>query len=87
MSLGNLTVGDETKYVAIDKHGTSMGAPQIAGAAALVKQRLVEQYPELVMKNAQTAYLIKNLLLSTSVPQEQSNGVLYSPRAQGNGLV
>lgn len=86
-SLGNYK-DDEGKmrYNLVDKRGTSMSAPQISAAAALVKQRLKLQYPDLV-GNKETVRLIKNLLMSTSVPMKDDQSVYFSPRAQGNGML
>lgn len=71
--------------------GTSMAAPQVSGAAALVKQRLLTEYPELVKNDARSSTLIKNLLMSAAAPQYAKNqagqNTFISPRGQGNGLV
>lgn len=61
--------------------GTSMAAPQIAGACALLCQRLGGAM--LISKRASS---IKAALMNTADPVRQSDGVEYSPRAQGAGL-
>lgn len=79
------------RYGLKSAEGTSFSAPQVSGAVALVKQRLLEQHPELLKQGNATATLLKNLLLSTALPQTGQNAkgeeVFYSPRAQGNGLL
>ena len=62
--------------------GTSMASPQIAGAAALMVQKLgTDVFPKERVK------LIKEILMNTAAPVSQENGVEYSPRFQGAGLV
>ena len=65
--------------------GTSMAAPHMSGIALLVRQAVMEQYG----LNSRTAVadLSEMLLVSTAVPQYDENGVYYSPRYQGAGLV
>lgn len=67
------------------KSGTSMASPQIAGAAALIKQYLKAQYPGM----SQDALHARTnaLLLSTAVPGVEDTGIEFSPRKQGAGLV
>ena len=66
--------------------GTSMSAPQLAGAAALVLQYLEEQYPDLA--DAEERDVAQALLMSTAKPIIAStSGVEASPRQQGAGLV
>ena len=65
--------------------GTSMAAPHMSGIALLVRQAIAEQYG----LNSKTAVadLSEMLLVSTALPQLDENGVFYSPRYQGAGLV
>lgn len=87
-SLGNYTDKEgKMHFNLIDKRGTSMSAPQLSAASVLVKQRLKLQYPDLVKTDSSTTMLIKNLLMSTSVPMKDKYGVYSSPRSQGNGLL
>lgn len=65
--------------------GTSMAAPHIAGTFALVKQYIAES--ALVAAKGGSAELANQLLMSTSQPLIDENGVYYSPRKQGSGLV
>ena len=64
--------------------GTSMAAPHMTGAAALVRQYVNEAYPDLSDFDKQE--LVDNLLMSTAVPVTDPNGVAYTPRKQGAGL-
>lgn len=85
-SFSNYTDLDGVRhYGLIQKRGTSMAAPQVSAAAAMVKQRLNLQYPDLPKAN--TAHLINNLLMSTAKPMKDANDVYFSPRGQGNGIL
>lgn len=64
--------------------GTSMAAPHMTGIGALVEQYVRSK--ELVSKK-EDADLTQQLLVSTAIPQQDENGVFYSPRQQGAGLV
>ena len=64
--------------------GTSMAAPHMTGAAALVRQYVNETYTEL--SDLEKQELVDNLLMSTAVPVTDPNGVSYTPRKQGAGL-
>ena len=65
--------------------GTSMAAPHIAGTFALVKQYITEE--SLASIGGGSAELANQLLMSTAAPLKDENGVYYSPRKQGSGLV
>ncbi|MEG2936504.1 MAG: S8 family serine peptidase, partial [Clostridium sp.] len=65
--------------------GTSMASPHAAGAAALVRQYINEKSPGLT--TVQEDELLTNLLMSTATPVIDGDGVLYSPRKQGAGLI
>ena len=66
--------------------GTSMSAPQLAGAAALVLQYLGENYPDLA--DSEERDIAHALLMSTAKPViAAASGVEASPRQQGAGLV
>ena len=65
--------------------GTSMAAPSVAGLSALVVQYIEEN--NLTEKTGLSKRtLAQTLLMSTAVPLEQKDGLLYSPRKQGAGL-
>lgn len=67
------------------KSGTSMASPQIAGASALVKQYLREKEPGLSAGAVHER--INQLLMSTAIPYKDSNGIEFSPRRQGAGVI
>lgn len=67
------------------KSGTSMASPQIAGAAALVKQYLEDKYPDI--SGGQLHARTNQLLMSTAIPCTEDNGLEFSPRKQGAGLL
>ena len=62
--------------------GTSMAAPNVSGMSALVMQYVKENF------DADTDYrvLVRDLLVSTSIPLTDNNGLYYSPRKQGSGI-
>ncbi|MGT2784197.1 S8 family serine peptidase [Streptococcus merionis] len=67
-------------------NGTSMAAPHVAGAAALVKQYLKGAYPEKTAEELEA--LVKNLMMSTAKPHLNAETKAYSsPRQQGAGLL
>ena len=64
--------------------GTSMATPQVSGAMILLLQYLKEEHE---LTGVQAARLARTLLMNTAAPAEQSDGVKYSPRKQGAGLI
>lgn len=65
--------------------GTSMAAPSVAGAAAVVAQYIRENgLAETTGLNTRTLAIA--LLMSTAEPLLDGNGLPYSPRQQGAGL-
>ena len=64
--------------------GTSMATPQVAGAAAIVMEYVKDKFEGL--KEEQIRNITSALLMSTSNPV-LSEGMEYSPRWQGAGLI
>lgn len=66
--------------------GTSMASPHAAAGIAIVKQYVEKTFPEIQGKEKYK--LIKNLLMSSSVPLTDKQTKAYvSPRSQGAGLM
>lgn len=65
------------------KSGTSMASPHIAGAVALILEKLEE---DMKLEGIERVNMVKNLLMSTANPIEDKSGFI-SPRKQGAGLV
>ncbi|MCW6674370.1 S8 family serine peptidase [Aerococcaceae bacterium NML171108] len=75
---------NNNKYASMN--GTSMAAPHVAGAVAILKQALLAQYPNL--SNEELSARIKHLLMSTAVPHLNVETNAYtSPRQQGAGII
>ncbi|MGN1307256.1 MAG: S8 family serine peptidase [Faecousia sp.] len=67
--------------------GTSMSAPHMTGITALVMQYVKDSDGLNVHGREAAALLTDRLLVSTAIPQKNNDGVYYSPRQQGAGLV
>ncbi len=65
--------------------GTSMAAPHMTGLTALVQEYVQKELG--VTAKVPTSNLAQQLLVSTALPLQDENGVYYSPRQQGAGLV
>ena len=60
--------------------------PHVAGVAALVKEYLVKNHPELTPE--QVSETVKALIMSTAKPHvNKETGAYTSPRQQGAGLL
>ncbi len=65
--------------------GTSMATPQVTGAMAVLLEYLEQTYPELT--GTEQRVVAANIMMSTAAPIIHPNGLEYSPRNQGAGLV
>lgn len=65
--------------------GTSMASPHVAGGMAIVQQALKAR--DNSMTGAQRKHMTDTLLMSTAHVIYDDNGVPYSPRKQGAGLM
>jgi len=66
--------------------GTSMASPHVAGAVAVILQRIEKEYPDITEDARQI--LTKNLLMSSALPHKSLvNGLYSSPRQQGAGVL
>ena len=64
--------------------GTSMAAPNLAGALILVRQYVKEQHPEYTTQQVRDESYARMMSTATTVRNEEGNP--YSPRKQGAGL-
>ncbi len=65
--------------------GTSMSAPQVTGASAIVQQRVKADYPSYT--GVARKELVDSLMQSTATPMLMPNGFYASPRQAGAGMV
>ncbi len=65
--------------------GTSMAAPQAAGATVLMDKYVEDNFPS--YQDEEKVMLIKNLLASTAKTIYADGGALQSPRKVGSGLI
>ena len=73
--------------------GTSMACPNMAGVVAVLRQYIIENYPEdeITYENGEINYpevnaIINRLLMSTADIVYAKNGIPYAVRKQGAGL-
>ena len=66
--------------------GTSMATPNVSGLAALLRQYVIERFPELENDAVTVAAMVNRLLMSTADIIINTNGLPYSVRKQGAGL-
>ena len=66
--------------------GTSMACPNLAGVVVLLRQYVVENFPEIANDNNKVNAMVNGLLMSTADIALGKNGLPYSVRKQGAGL-
>ncbi len=66
--------------------GTSMACPNLAGVVVLLRQYVVENYPDIADDNQKVNTMVNCLLMSTADIALGKNGLPYSVRKQGAGL-
>ena len=66
--------------------GTSMACPNLAGFVVLLRQYVVENFPEIADDNVAVNAMVNQLLMSTADIVLNTNGLPSSVRKQGAGL-
>lgn len=66
--------------------GTSMACPNLAGAVVLMRQYVVENFPEIANDNVAVNAMVNRLMMSTADIIINTNGQPYAVRKQGAGL-
>ncbi len=66
--------------------GTSMASPNIAGVTALIRQYVVENFPEIANDAVKVTAFVNQLMMSTADIVYNTNGLPYAVRKQGAGL-
>ncbi|MBQ8000836.1 MAG: leucine-rich repeat protein [Ruminococcus sp.] len=66
--------------------GTSMACPNLAGVVVLLRQYVVEQFPDIAEDNLKVNAMVNSLLMSTADIAMNTNGLPYAVRKQGAGL-
>lgn len=64
--------------------GTSMAAPNMCGIVVLIRQHIMEKYPDLT--TAEIRDMVNQLCMSTATIALDRHGNPYSPRKQGAGI-
>ena len=66
--------------------GTSMACPNLAGVVILLRQYVVENFPDIANDNVKVNAMVNSLMMSTADIALNTNGLPYSVRKQGAGL-
>ena len=66
--------------------GTSMACPNLAGVVILLRQYVVENFPDIANDNVKVQELVNKLMMSTADIALNKNGLPYAVRKQGAGL-
>ncbi len=66
--------------------GTSMACPNIAGVVILLRQYVVENFPEIADDPVAVNQMVNRLMMSTADIALNTNGLPYAVRKQGAGL-
>lgn len=66
--------------------GTSMACPNLAGFVVLLRQYVVENFPDIADDNIKVNAMVNSLMMSTADIALNTNGLPYSVRKQGAGL-
>ncbi len=66
--------------------GTSMACPNLAGVVVLLRQYVVENFPDIAEDNVKVNAMVNSLLMSTADIAIGMNGQPYAVRKQGAGL-
>ena len=66
--------------------GTSMACPNLAGMVALLRQYVVENFPDIAGDSVAVNTMVNRLLMSTADIALNTNGMPYAVRKQGAGL-
>ncbi len=66
--------------------GTSMACPNVAGLTLLMRQYVVENFPDIANDNVAVNHMVYRLMMSTADIVINKNGLPYAVRKQGAGL-
>ena len=66
--------------------GTSMACPNLSGVVILLRQYVVENFPEIANDNVKVNEMVNKLMMSTADIALNTNGLPYAVRKQGAGL-